>query len=171
MKSVQAAERVTARDAAVPRVAYLIYRLERRLRRRLDAAMTAEGITTTEYVALSVLREREGLSSAQLARWAFVSPQAMNLVISSLERGDFVRRRPDPRHKRVLQASVTAKGVKVLERCEASMDEIEADMLQGVAPEALDSLGVTLLACARSLEATRPLPTPRVSASSRRPRG
>lgn len=168
MKSLQAAERVAAPDAALPRVAYLIYRLERRLRSRLNGAVTVEGITTTEYVTLSVLREREGLSSAQLARWAFVSPQAMNLVITSLERGGLVRRRPDPRHKRVLQASVTAKGIKVLERCELSMYEIEADMLQGLAPEALDSLRTTLLACARSLEATRPLPMPRVSAAGRR---
>ncbi len=113
-------ERATAANplsstVAVPRIGYLVYRVERRLRVRLDEAVANHGITTTEYVTLSVLRERDGLSCAQLARWAFVTPQAMNLVIAALERRGFIRRRPDPNHGRVLRASVTAKGLKVLE--------------------------------------------------------
>jgi hypothetical protein len=49
---------------SVPRIGYLIYRVERRLRVRLDEAVASHGITTTEYVTLSVLRERDGLSCA-----------------------------------------------------------------------------------------------------------
>src|SRR6266508_2540910 len=80
------------------RVGYLVYRVERRLRARLDEAVRLHGVTTTEYVTLSVLRQRDGMSCAQLARWAFVTPQAMNVVISKLEKRRLVRRRPDPNH-------------------------------------------------------------------------
>src|SRR5947209_16474517 len=118
MEPATAAPAVTA---AVPRIGYLIYRVERRLRVRLDEAVAAHAITTTEYVTLSVLRDRDGLSSAQLARWAFVTPQAMNLVIGALERRELIRRRPDPNHGRVLRASVTPKGRKTLERCDRAM--------------------------------------------------
>jgi DNA-binding MarR family transcriptional regulator len=141
-----------------PRIGYLVYRVERRLRLRLDEAVTAHGITTTEFVTLSVLRDRDGLSCAQLARWAFVTPQAMNLVISALERRALVRRRPDPHHGRVLRASVTAKGLKVLERCDRNMDAIEADMLEGLDQETVDVVRDALRSCAHSLEATRTLP-------------
>ncbi len=141
-----------------PRVSYLIYRVERRLRTRLDDAVNAHGVTTPEYVTLSVLRERDGLSSAQLARWAFVTPQAMNLVISALERRQLVRRRPDPRHRRVLRTSVTPRGLEILERCDGSMDVIEADMLQGLDADTLHTVRAALSSCAHSLEATRPLP-------------
>jgi DNA-binding MarR family transcriptional regulator len=154
------AQSTPAADATAPRIGYLIYRVERRLRVRLDEVVAAQAITTTEYVTLSVLRDRDGLSCAQLARWAFVTPQAMNLVISALERRALIRRRPDPRHRRVLRASVTAKGLKVLERCDAGMDGIEADMLEGLAPETLDLMRVALRSCAHSLEATRPAPRP-----------
>jgi DNA-binding MarR family transcriptional regulator len=159
-------ERATAANpvsspVAVPRIGYLIYRVERRLRVRLDEAVANHGITTTEYVTLSVLRERDGLSCAQLARWAFVTPQAMNLVISALERRGLIRRRPDPNHRRVLRASVTAKGLKVLEDCDRDMDAIEEDMLAGLAPETLETVREALRSCAHSLEATRPLPRPR----------
>jgi DNA-binding MarR family transcriptional regulator len=161
MDRATAANPVSPPAAAVPRIGYLIYRVERRLRVRLDEAVAAHGITTTEYVTLSVLRERDGLSCAQLARWAFVTPQAMNLVIGALERRVLIRRRPDPQHRRVLRASVTAKGLKVLERCDGDMDAIEADMLEGLPVEAIDAVREALRSCAHSLEATRPLPRPR----------
>jgi DNA-binding MarR family transcriptional regulator len=137
-------------------VAYLVYRVERRLRSRLDEVTRAHGLTTTEYVTLSVLRERDGMSCAQLARWAFVTPQAMNLVISSLERANLVKRRPDPSHGRVLRASVTAKGVRMLEQCDRSMDDIEAEMLRDLPPDAIEELRTSLASCAHALETTRP---------------
>jgi len=144
-------------DASRPRarVGYLVYRLERRLRARIDEAVRAHGITTTEYVTLSVLRQRDGMSCAQLARWAFVTPQAMNVVISTLERRSLVRRRVDPNHRRVLRASVTPKGLQLLDLCDRSMDVVEADMLEGLSPENVDALRATLATCARSLEAAR----------------
>ena len=118
--------------------------------------MLGRGVTTTEYVTLSVLRQRDGMSSAQLARWAFVTPQAMNLVISALERRKLVKRRPDPSHGRVLRASVTAKGLQVLDRCDHSMDEIEADMLRDLPQDAIEELRTALGSCAHALETTRP---------------
>jgi DNA-binding MarR family transcriptional regulator len=138
------------------RVGYLVYRVERRLRSRLDQATREHGVTTTEYVTLSVLRERDGLSSAELARWAFVTPQAMNLVIGSLERRRLVKRKPDRRHRRVLRASVTPKGHQLLEACDRSMDRIEADMLRDLPPEAVDALRSALGSCAHALETARP---------------
>jgi DNA-binding MarR family transcriptional regulator len=158
MKPAVAPTPASSPPSATPRVAYLIYRVERRLRARLDEVVSAHGVTTTEYVTLSVLRDRDGLSSAQLARWAFVTPQAMNLVIAALERRGLVRRRVDPNHRRVRRASVTRRGLNVLERCDRSMDVIEADMLQDLDPGTVDTIRAALWSCAHSLEATRPLP-------------
>jgi DNA-binding MarR family transcriptional regulator len=152
---------------AAPRIGYLIYRVERRLRVRLDEAVAAHGITTTEYVTLSVLRDRDGLSSAQLARWAFVTPQAMNLVIGALERRGLIRRRPDPNHGRVLRASVTPTGLRILERCDRDMDAIEADMLADLPPETVDIVREALWSCAHGLEATLVDSRPRALARRR----
>jgi DNA-binding MarR family transcriptional regulator len=138
------------------RVGYLVYRLERRLRDRLDDAVRAHGVTTTEYVTLSVLRTHDGMSCAQLARWAFVTPQAMNVVITALEKRRLVRRRQDPQHGRVLRTSVTRKGLEVLDRCDRAMDVIEADMLGQMSPESVENLKHLLAECAHALEATKP---------------
>jgi DNA-binding MarR family transcriptional regulator len=158
VESVAISEPPPAAPSPRARVGYLIYRLERRLRTRLDSAVRAEGITTTEYVTLSVLRERDGMSCAQLARWAFVTPQAMNVVVTALERRGLLLRRSAPHHRRVLRASVTPKGLEVLDRCERSMDTIEADMLGELPLASVELLRTTLVACARSLEAAGPRP-------------
>lgn len=145
----------------VPRVGYLVYRVERRLRARLDEELRLIGVSTPEYVTLSLLRERDGLSCAQLARWALVTPQAMNLVVSALERRKLVRRRPDPKHRRVLRASVTAKGLETLRRCDRSVDRIESDMLGDLPPETVEVVRSALGSFAHSLQVTSPSPRPR----------
>lgn len=156
MKPATRSTPIGVEPTARARVGYLVYRVERRLRARLDEAVRAHGVTTTEYVTLSVLRQRDGMSSAELARWAFVTPQAMNLVVSALEKRGLVRRQPDPSHGRVLRTSVTAHGLAALERCDHSMDVIETDMLQGIRSDELQLLRAMLASCAHSLEVTRP---------------
>ena len=151
----------TTEKATVPRVGYLVYRVERRLRARLDDELRAHGVSTPEYVTLSLLRERDGLSCAQLARWALVTPQAMNLVISGLERRRLVHRRPDPTHRRVLRASVTPKGLDVLAACDRSVDRIEADMLRDLPPDTVEVVRRAMASCAHSLGATNPAPRTR----------
>jgi len=161
MPRAATAEVGSAEKPTVPRVGYLVYRVERRLRARLDEELRQCGVSTPEYVTLSVLRERDGLSCAQLARWALVTPQAMNLVIAGLERRRLVRRRPDPKHRRVLRASVTAKGLETMSRCDLAMDRIEADMLGDLAPEQVEVVRAALGSFAHSLHPTDPLPQPR----------
>lgn len=167
MEPVATAQLSQVQRRTIPRVGYLVYRVERRLRSRMDEAMREHGVSTPEYTTLSVLRERDGLSCAELARWALVTPQAMNLVISALERRRLVRRRPDPRHRRVLRTSLTAKGLAALERCERSMDRLEADMLGDLPPETVETVRSALSSFADSLEATKPLPEPRPVRPSR----
>jgi DNA-binding MarR family transcriptional regulator len=147
-------------DPPAPRVGYLIYRVERHLRTRLDEAMGAHGVSTPQYVTLSILRERDGLSNAQLARWTYVTPQAMSLVLAGLERRRLVRRRPDPHHGRVLRVSPTARGLRVLDECDRAMNVIEADMLQGLDSFTRDAMRAGLSSCAHSLQTSRPLPEP-----------
>jgi DNA-binding MarR family transcriptional regulator len=160
-RTATASQLGAAEPKTVPRVGYLVYRVERRLRARLDEELRLLGVSTPEYVTLSLLRERDGLSCAQLARWALVTPQAMNLVISALERRKLIRRRPDPRHRRVLRATVTPKGLELLARCDRSVDRIEADMLGDLPPETVEILRGALGSCAHSLQATNPSPRPR----------
>ncbi len=138
----------------MPRLSYLVFRLERRIRSRLDDALARHGVTTTEYMALSELRLRDGPSSAQLARIAFVTPQAMNLVIRDLEQRGLIHREPDRNGGRVLRASLTRKGLATLDRCDRALDDIEQIMLAMLDEEGREALAGYLTACAQALHHT-----------------
>jgi DNA-binding MarR family transcriptional regulator len=149
--------------AAPPRLSYLVFRLERRIRAHLDEALARHGVTTTEYMALSELRLRDGPSSAQLARIAFVSAQAMNLVIRDLERRGLVHRRPDPRGGRILRVGLTRAGLTTLRRCDRALDQIEQVMLAALDDQERKALAGHLAECARALHPERDSESPYLS--------
>ena len=68
---------------------------------------------------LSVLsRHGAPLSTSQLARRAFMTPQSMSEVIHALERKGLIKRNPHPNHRRTLPATLTGEGRRVLAACE-----------------------------------------------------
>lgn len=117
----------------------------------LDETVRELGLTTPQYAALSVLARRGGLSSAQLARRAFVTPQAMNQIVAQLEAEALITRAPDPANGRILRASLTGEGERRLAACEAEVDRIEDQMLHALDRESVDRLRAGLLACATAL--------------------
>jgi DNA-binding MarR family transcriptional regulator len=104
-----------------------------------------------QYTALSVLGSKQGLSNAQLARRCLVSPQSMNEVVASLERTGLVDRAPHPRHGRVLQTDLTARGRAVLADCDAATLELQELMLSELDAAQRESLLFGIKSCLRML--------------------
>jgi DNA-binding MarR family transcriptional regulator len=121
--------KAASRRKVTPRISYVVGRLDRALRREISALVSPHGLTVPQYTALSVLRDRAGLSNAQLARRTYVTPQSMNEVIAALERGGLVARSPAANHGRVLEMTLTPAGRDVLERCDAAVTAMEDGML------------------------------------------
>ena len=105
-----------------------------------------------QYTTLSVLERRSGLSNAQLARRALVSPQSMNEVLLTLERRGLVRRRAHPEHGRILQARLTAKGRRLLGACDAAVRDVEARMMRDLTVRDEAALRRGLIAGVRALD-------------------
>ncbi|HZT54359.1 MAG TPA: MarR family transcriptional regulator, partial [Gaiellaceae bacterium] len=116
-------------------------------------ALRQHGLTTPQYTALSVLRARSGLSNAQLARRALITPQSMSEVVAALEAKGLVRRRSDPDHGRILRTELTERGAASLAAADGTVDEIEAQMLAELAPPERERLLAWLASCARMLGA------------------
>src|SRR5580693_6558190 len=106
----------------LPRATYLIKELERAVRARIDAIVQPFRLTAVQYTALSVLSRHPGMSSAELARRSFVSPQAANELVSVLERRGLIRRRVDPEGGRALRIVLTARGERSLSECDDGVD-------------------------------------------------
>jgi DNA-binding MarR family transcriptional regulator len=105
-------------NATFFRVSYVIARLDRAIRRGIEERLAPHGLSVSQYTALSVLRNRPGLSNAQLARRSFVTPQAMYEVTASLEEAKLIVREVDRNRPRILRARLTARGDPLFERLE-----------------------------------------------------
>jgi DNA-binding MarR family transcriptional regulator len=136
-----------------PRISYVVARLERALRRELADLLEPHGLSVPQYTTLSVLRARSGLSNAQLARRAYITPQTMSEVIVALEEKGLVERSPDPSHKRILRINVTRRGKRLLERCDTAVTELEEQMLSDLSDGGRSDLVKTLRDCVHQLGA------------------
>ena len=134
-------------DAAEPRVAYLVGRLEKVLRKRISETLLPFKLSVAQYTTLSILRSRSGLSNAQLARRLWVTPQSMNEVISALERAGLIERVPDTANRRILRTALTPTGRATLDACDTDILAMEQEMLTAVPGEDHDHLVATLENC------------------------
>lgn len=137
------------------RVTYLVKRLESAVRRDLDAIMQQQGLTTPQYAALSILRGNPGLSSAQLARRAFVTAQSMQVMVTAFVRNELVERLPAKDNQRILRNYLTSTGKDVLARCEQAADQIEERMLEGLTEQQCRALRSAMAHCITNLHRTQ----------------
>jgi DNA-binding MarR family transcriptional regulator len=151
--------RSLAQPELEPRVSYVIARLERTVRKAINERVKPYGLTTLQYTTLSVLlHQGRPLSNAQLARRAYMTPQAMSEVIEALEQKGLIERTPHPNHRRVYPAVLTEEGARVLELCDAAIDELEQTMLRDLTTRQRSELVHGLTAAVRALGAGLPQP-------------
>ena len=116
-------------NRAEDRVGYLLKEAQHALRLAMDRALGERGLTTPQYAVLSALDEEPGLSNADLARRAFVTPQTMNSIVVLLERAGLVERQPHAVHGRVLSTILTPAGAELVQSCHDIVGSIEERML------------------------------------------
>lgn len=150
-------------EAPATRFSYIVKRLESAVRAQLDTVCRERDLTTTQYVALSVLRVHPKMSSAQLAARSFVSPQSANQLVAALERAGLIERAASATNRRVLEITLTSRGTEVLASCDAAVDEIEARMLAGLDASSVRESRAAMLRCIGNLT-----PSPSPAAPQRR---
>jgi DNA-binding MarR family transcriptional regulator len=118
--------------SAEPSLTYVIGRVGQGLRRALRERLRPLGLSVADVTTLSVLRGRTGLSNAQLARRALITPQSMLEVLASLEQRALVVRTADSGNARIMRAELTADGRRTLARADAEIAALEDRLLGGV---------------------------------------
>jgi DNA-binding MarR family transcriptional regulator len=118
----------------------------------MNEALGPSGLSLPQYTVLAVLHARGEHSNAQLANRAFITPQAMNEVVQTLEAQKLVTRRQDPSHGRIVQFTLTARGLDTLRECDAAVRTLEQSMLAPLTDAGRESLRTALNACIQTLE-------------------
>ena len=135
---------------------YLVKQLELAVRSRPDEVLRPASVTPLQYTALTVLERRSDMSTAELARNAFVTDQSAADMVAVLEERDLVLRHPDPgdRRRRVLR--LTPQGQKLLDRVRADVEAVEERMLSPLARDQADDLRRYVTACRAALSSSPP---------------
>ena len=126
------------------RTVYLLRQAQLAAHAALDAELSALGLTPTQYAVLSLAAARgRPRSSADLARRAGVTAQAMAEMLATLDAKGLIQRAESPENRRVLLIRPTRRGALLLGRCERAADAAEARLFAGLRPgerAALDAL-------------------------------
>jgi DNA-binding MarR family transcriptional regulator len=108
---------------------YLLYRVRAVLQPEVSAVLGPLGMTLPEFVCLRILSMFPGMSSAELSRHTYVTPQAMNTVLRKLEDIGAVERPASVPSGRALPATLTAAGQTLLKRAEGAVRVADARIL------------------------------------------
>jgi DNA-binding MarR family transcriptional regulator len=121
------------------------------LRTRLDSGLREIGLTTPQYAVLTFLKHEAGVSNAELARRAFVTPQTMQAILVGLERAEFIARTAHPVHGRVQKTELTANGRAVLDAASGIVADAESRLRGASAPMDPQSVAALLSRLADAL--------------------
>jgi DNA-binding MarR family transcriptional regulator len=113
-------------------LAYLLRQAQGATRLAMERSLADLGVTTPQFVVLTMLRAYPGLSGADLARVAMLTPQTVGVIIRNLERDGAISKTPHPVHGRVLQWTVTPRGAALLGKCRRHAQAIERRLAAGL---------------------------------------
>ncbi|MBX9645425.1 MAG: MarR family transcriptional regulator [Xanthobacteraceae bacterium] len=132
-------------------LAYLLRQAQAAARLTMERSLADLGITTPQFVVLTMLKAYPGLSGADLARVALLTPQTVGVIIRNLERDGAIRKTPHPVHGRVLQWTVTKRGAALLDKCRRHALTIERRLVAGLSTQAQATIRRWLARIAREL--------------------
>jgi len=134
-------------------VGYALKQAAAALRVAMDAALRPVGLTVPQYSCLELLGQRPGLSSAELARGAFVTRQSMSEVLRGLQHRGLLTRPATAPHGRALPSELTPAGQERLHAASTAVRAVERQMLAALSAGAQRRLHQDLTACAASVTA------------------
>lgn len=114
---------------------YLLRQGAAAYRLRIERALADLRVTPPQFALLTMLVAYPGLSGADLARLALLTPQTVSVILANLERDGLVARRRHAVHGRIRHVDVTASGRALLARCRERVHAIERKLVEGL-PEA-----------------------------------
>ena len=133
-------------------LAYLLRQAQAAARLTLERSLGEIGVTPPQFIVLTMLKAYPGLSGADLARVALLTPQTVGVIIRNLERDGAIQKTPHPVHGRALQWTLTQHGLTLLEKCRRPVMALERRLASGLTPQTLAAIRRWLAQIAADLQ-------------------
>jgi DNA-binding MarR family transcriptional regulator len=116
------------------RPTWLLSRANARSQALVGAAFEHEGVRGYHYRLLAALDEHGPSSQAELGRQTWIDRSDVVNTLHELVADGLARRQPDRSDRRRNVVTITARGVKALERLDAVLAEVQDELLAPLAP-------------------------------------
>lgn len=115
------------------------------LRRRIEAVVAAEGISVQQYNVLRILRGAKApLPTMEIAERMIEDAPGITRHVNNLEKQGLIRREQWAGDRRQVLCQITPAGLRVLERLQEPVDELDDAFASTLSPAQLDALVETL---------------------------
>ena len=129
----------------------LVKRIFFQFRALMDEKLRPYGVTTAQIRLLLAIRSAPGSSGAQLARQCEVTPQSAQVLIEKAEESGWIARSKDSTNERIVTASLTPEGERLLKVAERFIRNLEARAWRDVSPRSLEKLVKVFEQCLENL--------------------
>jgi MarR family transcriptional regulator, organic hydroperoxide resistance regulator len=130
----------------------LMKRILIHMRGQMDELLRPYSVTTAQLQMLRVILTSPGSSGAQLARECYVTPQSAQALIKHLEDGGFIVRGKDPVNDRIITASITPAGERLLDTAEKTALQLQEKLWVGISNSEIEGLKDLLTKCLQNIE-------------------
>lgn len=97
----------------------------------MEAALADLGITQPQFAVMAMLGAYPGLSNADLARAALLTPQTLSVIVANLEKAGMIVKRRHASNERIRQLELSEKGEALYAEARSRVRLLEVDLAAG----------------------------------------
>lgn len=91
----------------------------------MDRLLSDLDVTPPQFSVMTMIKAYPGLSNADIARLAMLTPQTVSVIVANLERAGLIHREAHEVHGRILHIALTKAGAAVLAQCRTRVQGLE----------------------------------------------
>lgn len=144
----------------------LLWGLDHSLQTASKRMETKLGVTGPQRLVIRLVGRFPGISAGELAALQQVHPSTLTGVLRRLQRRGFIKRRPDPTDARRALLTLTAKGAKMNETKEGTVEQAIERALVNIPTEAVSGAHLAVSAIMTELLTQTVLPVEKDQATA-----
>lgn len=117
---------------------YLVYVMQKRMRRRMSMALDRDDLTLEQYVVLYHLVEKDGINQKNLSQRADKDQATLARILDILEGRGYVIRKTTEKDRRAFLVYITDEGRRKVKETARLLGEVHEDIVSGIEPSKVE---------------------------------
>lgn len=111
---------------------YLVYTMQKRMRRRMSMALDRDDITLEQFVVLYNLMDKDGINQKNLSKRVDKDQATLARILDILEGRGYVARRTTEKDRRAFLVFITDSGKKKVKETARQLGVVHEDIISGI---------------------------------------